>query len=216
MLLRSPNRDQPLSRHEALTCVRSMDYSSVMTSDACRAAMAYLKPLVTADESDEVSVVEGDDAPVLLDLKNGLCVAYLLDEGDRFVYVDQGDLSAAGLSQSELHGLALENLREFSRSKLRVEVHGDVYAVLLDGNFEASLILVAELWERGVAKLLPNGCVAALPARDVLAFCDSESSAGLEELRQVVRRVYPSGDHLLSERLYQRAADGTWSPRQDT
>ncbi|HKP61883.1 MAG TPA: hypothetical protein VJV78_34365 [Polyangiales bacterium] len=183
-----------------------------MTSKACSTAFPYLKPLLSNDESEVLELHDGNE-PVLLDLSNGLLVAYLIDDDDRFLYVQKRDLIDAGLSGAELHALALENLGEHARSKMQVEAYGNVYRVLLEGNFEASLILLPELWDRDLARLLPHGGVAALPARDVLAFCDSESREGLAELRKVVDRVSHVGDHLLSEHLYQRSADGTWTRR---
>ncbi len=41
----------------------------------------------------------------------------------------------------------------------------------------------------------------ALPARDVLAFCDAKSLQGIVELKQLVRRITPKGEHLLTETL---------------
>lgn len=51
----------------------------------------------------------------------------------------------------------------------------------------------------------------ALTARDVLAFCDAKSLQGIVELKQLVRRITPNGDHLLTETLYYRL-NGQWLP----
>jgi hypothetical protein len=52
----------------------------------------------------------------------------------------------------------------------------------------------------------------AAPARDVICFCDSSSTEGLAELRAVIARVWPGGDHLLSDRIFERK-DGRWRVR---
>jgi hypothetical protein len=79
----------------------------------------------------------------------------------------------------------------------------------VDGNFEASLILVDGLWDKALAQLAPNGFVAAIPARDILAFCDANSAAGIAELHQLIGRIQ-NGNHMLSRELFQRA-DAGWS-----
>ena len=93
---------------------------------------------------------------------------------------------------------------------MRVTRYGDIYAVMLDGTFEASLILVDGLWDVSFAALAPHGIVAAIPARDILAFCDATSTEGLAELRQLIERVQ-GGDHLLTRDLYRRVG-GRWEP----
>jgi len=53
---------------------------------------------------------------------------------------------------------------------------------------------------------------AAIPARDMLAFCDSSSADGIAELQRVIERVQPTGDHLLTKAIYVRR-DSKWQPR---
>ena len=55
---------------------------------------------------------------------------------------------------------------------------------------------------------LSNGFVAAIPAaRDVLAFCDTDSVEGLAELRDLIARI-KNGDHMLSPELFRRGEAG--------
>jgi hypothetical protein len=44
-----------------------------------------------------------------------------------------------------------------------------------------------------------------------LCFCDASSSAGIAELRAVVGRVFPKGDHLLTDALLERQGTA-WVP----
>jgi uncharacterized protein YtpQ (UPF0354 family) len=173
----------------------------------CARAVAYLK--TPADESSPTVRLSQPDSPVLRDLKNGLLVAYLVDEGNGFTYVQHRHVSDAGLTLDELHEAGVSNLHKIADDRIRVQEYGSVFAVFLDGNFEASLILVDWLWSQALAHLVKSGFVAAIPARDVLAFCDAESTQGLSELRQIVGRL-EKGDHLLTPVLYRRA-QGQWS-----
>lgn len=94
---------------------------------------------------------------------------------------------------------------------LEVRVHrsGSIFGVIAGGNYEASLLLLDELWDSGLRQFVTGTYAAVVPARDILAFADASDSAALSQLREVVARVWPDGDHRLSQRLFTRA-DGVW------
>ncbi len=172
----------------------------------CERAIVYLKADLTGESGDAVSMV-GDDEPILRNLGNGLLVAYLVDEGDHFSYVQRRHINLAGLSESALHEKAIANLAALlaqREARLHAAVNG-VSAIIFDGNFEATLILVDSLWDEELAHLAPNGFVVAIPTRDVLAFCDAQSRMGIDELRRVIARTQ-GGDHPLQPVLYRRDA----------
>jgi hypothetical protein len=104
----------------------------------------------------------------------------------------------------------LLNLDKLSQEKLRVLPYSAVHGLLLVDQFEASLILLDDLWDSSLAKHTPNGPIAALPSRDVLAFCDAKSLQGIVELKQLVERS-AENDHQLTTILYYRQ-DGQWLP----
>lgn len=81
----------------------------------------------------------------------------------------------------------------------------------MGGEFEASLLLVDALWERGgvLAGYTPNGAIAAIPARDVCAFCDARSKIGLDGVRKVAANPPAEARHALTTRLFARR-DGRW------
>jgi len=177
-------------------------------SDRTDKAIAYLRPEVPSNDPSPELSLSGDDAPVLRTFTSGLLTAYLFDEGDTFSYLQARDLRESGIGEEELHRQAVANLAALAEGNVTVEEVGPVWTLSLEGNFEASLLLIDDLWTRGLREYAEDP-VVAIPSRDVLAFCDADSVAGLAELHAVVKRVWPSGDHLLSENLYQRV-DGKW------
>jgi uncharacterized protein YtpQ (UPF0354 family) len=177
-------------------------------SDRAPNAIAYLKAEVPSDDPSPALELTGDDAVVMRPFASGLHIFYLIDEGESFSYVQERDLRAAGIGGDELHRKAIANLAALAEGNVTVEENGPIWSVSLDGNFEASLVLLDDLWTRGLREYAEEP-VVAIPSRDVLAFCDAESVAGIAELHAVVKRVWPSGDHLVSENLYQRV-DGKW------
>lgn len=171
-------------------------------------AVPYLKPDISSSDPAPAPALNFDDSPILRRFAPGLLTAYLVDEGDRFSYVQGRDVREAGLGEEDLNRQAVLNLADIADGKVTVRQSGSVWTLIFDGNFEASLMVLDDLWINGLREYARDP-VVAIPARDVLAFCDVASPAGLLELRALVKRVRPLGDHLLSEHLYRRI-DRQW------
>ena len=171
-------------------------------------AVAYLKPEIPRTDPTPALVLSTDDSPVLRAFVTGLLTAYVVDEGETFSYVQGRDLREAAVREADLHRHALKNLSDITDGRVTIRESGPVRALFFDGNFEARLMLLDDLWTHGL-RGYANDPVVAVPARDVLAFCDAGSPAGVVELRAVVQRVWPSADHRLSVSLSRRV-DGMW------
>ncbi|WP_175948145.1 DUF1444 family protein [Burkholderia pyrrocinia] len=168
----------------------------------CSRAIAYLKP-TTKDVGPTVSLPR-PGSPVLQVINEDLLVAYLVDMGDHFEYVQHWHLEQEGMSADELHGVAVSNLQNLAEERLVVREYGPIHVALMGGNFEASLLLVHSMWSAWYAHLVKNTYMVAAPARDILAFCDASSTDGVAELRQVIQRVQ-NCDHRLHPHLYRRS-----------
>lgn len=79
---------------------------------------------------------------------------------------------------------------------MQVQPYGSIFAVIAGGNFEASLLLLDGLWERAFRQFVSGDYAVAIPSRDVLAFGDAGDAKVRVELRAVIDRVWPPGDHL--------------------
>lgn len=150
-----------------------------------------------------------EDSPVMKNIGNGLLVAYLVDDGESFAYIQYRDLDRDGITEDQLHAIGVNNLAGLAATgNLRVAAHGNIFAAFLDGNFEASLVLVDQLWSGAFRQFVDGDYLVAIPNRDILAFCDRSSSVGRQELQQVIDRLKGSQDHPLSHQLFIRRADG--------
>ena len=110
-----------------------------------------------------------DDAPVLKQLNSGLLVAHVIDTGDSFEYIQNRDLQTDSVNEAKLHTIGIGNLSTLAASgQLRIAPHGAVFAVLMDGNFESSLILLDHLWADSFRQLVTGDYLVAIPTRDVL------------------------------------------------
>jgi len=172
----------------------------------CDQAVAYLQPTTPTTRTVDLT---RPDIPVITDLGNGLLATYVVVQDDKLRYVQQCHLVEAGLSQAQLHHQAVVNLTLLTKTKTAlIQPHGDVFVVLCGGSFEASLILIDELWENTLNHFAPNGFIAAFPCRDILAFCDAGSATGIEQLRQIITRA-EEGDHHITPVPYYRS-EATW------
>lgn len=163
-------------------------------------AVAYLKSAAEGGQAG-IALPEGQQ-PVLRPVGSGLVVAYVVDEPQGLVYVQNRHLAEGGMDGAELHRSAMQNLENLCSQHLRVQQHGPIYAVFAEGNFEASLFLLKSLWERDFADLVGEGYMVAVPARDIMAFCDMNSEEGVATLKEMVERVHVEGDHLISKHTF--------------
>lgn len=164
-------------------------------------AVAYLKSTAEAGGEAAIALPE-PDSPVLRPVGSGLMAAYVVDQPEGLVYVQHRHLAEAGIDAAQLHRLAIASLDQLCSQHLRVEQHGPVFGVFVDGNFEASMFLLQALWQRDLAGLVGEGFMVAVPARDVLAFCDMASEEGIAALKEMVERVHANGDHLISRNTF--------------
>lgn len=178
--------------------------------DFCLKAMAYLK-IEVPDAGEPAFELTAEDSPVIHVLGERLLAAYLVDEGESFAYVQYRHLREAKIDAEELHTAAVRNLAALAESRVEVRAYGSIYAVLMGGNFEASLTLLDGFWSEWFAHLAPNGFVAAFPARDILAFGDASSAEAIRELNELCQRGSTNVDHLLTNTLYRRVGS-SWQP----
>ena len=173
-------------------------------------AVAYLKAAAPVTKTGNSISLSHEDSPVIKELGDGLLVCYVVDSADSFEYVQNRHLRQDGVTAKELHRIGLENLAALSSGGIRVAPHGNIFAVFLDGNFEASTILIDAFWQDSFRQFVSGDYVVTVAARDILAFCDASSQEGIRELQEVIERVKNAGgDHPISDSLYIRKS-GCW------
>jgi uncharacterized protein YtpQ (UPF0354 family) len=175
-------------------------------------AYAYLRPVVRDEGAAPGIQLSRDDSPVLRDYSSDFVIAYLLDKGREYTYVQNRDLARHKISADELHTAGMSNLARLAADRLEIHTYGSIYAVMLGGTFEASLILVDDLWTVEFRRFVSDAYVAVVPARDILAFGSDSKPEAIPELMAVVDRVWNGGDHLLTRSVLRRAGD-TWTAR---
>jgi uncharacterized protein YtpQ (UPF0354 family) len=143
-------------------------------------------------------------------LVDDLNVFYVFDIPGYFKYVSEHDRKALKLDPRGLRELSVRNLTK-RRSKPEILRPSDAaLMVRLDGDLEASLLLVDWLWPQ-LARGMPGETIVAVPNRDVLVVSGTEVTGGVDTLRSAVRRVWenPRMDYklLLTRSLLVRRGD---------
>jgi uncharacterized protein YtpQ (UPF0354 family) len=136
---------------------------------------------------------------VVEDYNEDLVILYAEDSPRNIRYLTQKDLDELGLKRGELRALAVANLRRVVPDiRLRESAH--LSMLLGGGDYEASLILLDELWREKIR--VRGEIVIAIPARDLLIFTGSASEEGLRQLRLVAARAAREASYRLTEQLF--------------
>ena len=133
-----------------------------------------------------------------------LVVFYAEDSPRNIQYLVPLALDAAGISRAELRALAVANLQ---RLVPKVEMHNGplVSMILAGGNYEASLLLVDEIWTQAALRQAVDGdVVVAIPARDLLFFTGSRNRAGIARLREIATKYVNQASYRLTDTLFVR------------
>lgn len=145
---------------------------------------------------------------------------YMVDDGHQYTGINDDELAQSGYSLDELHQLAMRNLRQLVKQaqpglKLQrlpaADGPSEAIMLTLDGDNEAAMLLLDELWDKSLAKHIPNGVIAVAPARDLCVFIDMNSvtKGGLGDLQNVVVKIHERQGHSFAGLLHRK--DGRWN-----
>ena len=172
-------------------------------------------------ENDIIVHAEGfDDAsqPINRVLHGGLIVFFVLDKGDTLSYINEGERQASGLTHAQLQQTAIDNLYALTKGSQPpivlqlLQLKAGVHQIRLDHNFDASILLLDQVWNHNDIRLhTPNGIVAAIPSRDTLYYCDVGSPESIAHLQYYVAQAQSVATHAISQTLYLRK-NHRWQP----
>ena len=140
----------------------------------------------------------------------GMDIVYIYIEDGQHTHVRKNAVQQAGYTARDLYRTGLQNLWKKSVTHLKMHKNGPIRSITTDGHFEASLLLIGELWDKRLATLAENGFMVAIPSRNTLAFCDCKSEEGIQALKDLIKLTHENAEHLLTTSLYQRQ-DGKWA-----
>ena len=174
-----------------------------------RQAVAYLKKAFPPASPTSDSLVE-DSKLCIRRFSDNIIIHYTVPRPDgRFHTITHEEREAAGLTDDELHQIAIQNL-----GARNIGIISNTDGIVFTGveGYEASLILLDGLWDSPqFQEMFPNGPIVAMPSRDVLVAFDSQNSEAKERLEKLVERAWKKPQtHPLSRDLYVRQ-NGGWA-----
>jgi uncharacterized protein YtpQ (UPF0354 family) len=133
------------------------------------------------------------------ELNAELVVVYAEDSANRVRYLMSTE--DIGVDRRELRKLAVDNLSRML-PKVEMRQHGDDFAMIsAGGDYEASLLLLDDIWSGGQMKV--NGdIVVAIPAKDVLLVTGSRNRKGLSAVRKLATEFAGQQRYRLTETLF--------------
>ena len=175
-----------------------------MSIDLAR-TLPWLFPAHALDETAPIHAFGSTDAPISRLLSNTLLIRYMIDEPGVHVFVRERDIDKN--AREQLNARAIDNLRaRAKRQKLRFEPSGATFVAKRDGEHDASLLLLDELWDAPTRVAdLDGDIVAVVPARGTLLFTGSSTRGGVPGLRSATA----SKKRELSQELLVRR-NGAW------
>lgn len=149
----------------------------------------------------DIRASTGADLSMAHEAYNALLEIHYAEDLPRNIrYLSEQGLQEAGLAPAERRARSIENLRALLP---KVEVHGGkgVYLVTAGGAYEASLLLLDDLWQNPALQVAGE-IVVAIPARDTLLVTGSEDDQGLEFVRRQAADVSKQSAYYLTKQLF--------------
>lgn len=138
-----------------------------------------------------------------------LLVVYAEDRDENMRYLMRSEIEALGLSSDEVRELAMTNLRNCV-SEVGVE-HTSNFSVISAGEtYEASMLLMDELWDDEQFAPGEGELLVAIPSRSMLMFTRNEPEKA-KALRLMADVAYKGEDYSLTNRIFVRR-DGKFLP----
>lgn len=145
--------------------------------------------------------VDISDEIVYESLNSELFIVYAIDDGSTLRYLLMSDMEKVGLQRNELRALSIKNL--MSQVEVLVEDEASHYRIVSDGNFDASFLLVSEVWTKENFPNINGNIWVAVPSRDMLLVADSSNPFGVTFLKQKIQEVINRSEHPISDKIFE-------------
>lgn len=133
---------------------------------------------------------------------------YAVDTGDSFEIILGRHLKEWNIDKEKLHALALENFRSLIAQKMTGQGDTNGIMFIVDGNLEASLVLIDEIWTQ-LHDQIGEPVVIAVPSRDVIMATGKSNRVMIDRFKESAKIILLTGDYPLSKNLFIRDGE-TW------
>ena len=131
-------------------------------------------------------------------INSELGVIYLVR--DEKISLTMGDLRNLHLDMLALKSLAVQNL--INQIEVGVEEEGNRYTIVADGKFEASFLVVSDLWSKDIIPV-EGTITVGVPANNVLLITGSANPNDMNWIRHRVAQAYVESNIPISDKLFE-------------
>lgn len=157
-------------------------------------------PVIKSQDDAKIKMSLGNN-PILTDpLSDGIVVCYSLDLGDRFEMLSESHLKNFGLTQEDIRQVAKRNLINKLNEDCSIgtidlaDVSPEAkpfYKVDMDANFNPSIMLLDEFWDKMAEDIVPTDTIAvSIPAKNLLFFSDMKIMESFRTMRPFAEHMY--------------------------
>lgn len=210
--LRNAYRDY-LLRPNSLDSILALHVASSVPAVNVVGRETLLRSIVPLVRSlDYVAFAEGMDSslgsPLVWEsITDELVIVYGIDSPHEISTLRRSQFSSLGLGHDSLFVLALRNLKALLPEIECIDA-GGAWQLIAGGNYEASLILLDDLWDSATLPVVSD-VVVAVPARDIVVFADKTDAFGVARVREIAAMSDSVFSYSISNRTFTRK-DGRW------
>ncbi|MFO1176415.1 MAG: DUF1444 family protein [Paracoccaceae bacterium] len=127
-----------------------------------------------------------------------LSIFFVFESANDMSYAQQKDVAALASSGDELLTLALKN---FAAKNIKPKIEGkNPYFVVLDGNYEATVLLDTAFWDKQDETL--GQIIVAPIARDLVVFADRSIPGQEHMVRWIVNKYFDQSAYPLTDKMF--------------
>lgn len=120
-------------------------------------------------------------------------IYYALDLDNSYRLIDESMLEEANINQSQLHEIAMFNVRSLSKGYAQDEVSDNVYYFLAQQDGYAASRILNEAFLEKMEQKCTGDMAVAVPHQDVLIIADIRNDTGYDVLAQMTMRFFSEG-----------------------
>jgi len=162
-----------------------------------------IKPAEYLNEVKRISAESGkgkESGIVWEKYNDDLIIVYAEDTGQSFAQLSQENFEKLNIGRDSLLKLSVDNLNSILPEISRMGANG-AYGIAAGGNFEASLILIKDIWTKENFPV-DGEFVIAVPNRDLLFVTGSNNKTEIEKIRIIAEESYNTGSYPISPYLF--------------
>ncbi len=178
-------------------------------SDARNHIFPLLKMRLTKTDSIETNHQEEFDSIFAQKYNDDIQIVYLLEHKDFMILLYKGQIKKWGISPDSLSINAIKNLDNLAE-RLTTVLGDTTFAMIrLNGLFDASLILSKKFWTLSNGFGNNKNLLVGIPNKNSLFVTHTDSQAGIQKMRSVIKEYYAEGNYLVSNWIY-KYENGLW------